>query len=71
MFSENESYLLEHSDLIKTEPFDDNLKLYIQEGNIWMKKKFGFNNHWTMQVYVKSFYEQFFIMNPDLIDRKL
>ena len=71
MFSEDESYLLESSDLIKTEPYDDNIKLYLEEGNAWMKKKFGFNNHWAMQFYVKSFYDQFFKMNPSLIHYKI
>ena len=40
---ENESYLLNHSQLIKkTEPYNKNLELYINEGNEWMHKKYGF-----------------------------
>ena len=38
MIEENESYLLNKSHLIKTDPYDKNLKLYIEEGLIWLKK---------------------------------
>ena len=41
--SENESYLLNQSDLIKTETYSENLKLYVEEGRKWMLKKYGFN----------------------------
>lgn len=62
--SENESYLLDQSDLIKTEKYEDNLKLYIEEGRKWMRTKYGFNSRWSMQQYVKSFYESFFKFYP-------
>ena len=39
---EDENYLLKKYDLIKTEPQDKNLKLYVQEGLDWMKSKYGF-----------------------------
>ena len=61
---ENERYLLEKSKLIKTEPYDQNLKLYINEGILWMKKKYGFKSKWDMQMYVKSLYDQFFKLHP-------
>jgi len=63
---ENESYLLEKSDLIKTEGFDENLKLYIEEGSKWIKSKYGFKSHWQMQQYTKYFYDQFFTLHPEL-----
>lgn len=62
---ENESYLLNRSDLIKTEPYEENLKLYINEGLEWMRKKYGFKSHWSMQQYVKSFYDRFFEFHPE------
>jgi hypothetical protein len=68
---ENESYLLEKADLIKTEPYEANLKLYVEEGSHWMRKKYGFNSHWSMQQYVKGFYDQFFQFHPELIAYKL
>ncbi len=39
--NENTSYLKEKSNLIKTESHDKNLKLYISEGQKWMKVKNG------------------------------
>lgn len=63
---ENESHLLNHAQLIKTESYDENLKLYIEEGLSWVKKKYGFNNRWTMQQYVRQFYESFFEYHPEL-----
>jgi len=61
---ENEEYLLNHDDLIKTDSYSKNLELYYKEGLRWMKKKYGFNNKWLLQNYVKLFYDDFFINYP-------
>ena len=68
---ENESHLLTKSDLIKTETFDENEKLYVEEGARWMKKKYGFNSHWAMQQYAKNFYDSFFELHPEFNEFKL
>jgi len=62
---ENESYLLNQADLIKTEGYEENLRLYLEEGRGWMRSKYGFNSHWSMQQYVKSFYDRFFDFHPE------
>lgn len=62
---ENESYLIDNADQIKTENYEENLKLYISEGRQWMRKKYGFNSHWSMQQYVKAFYDKFFEFHPE------
>ncbi|HLB41667.1 MAG TPA: hypothetical protein VJN02_02240 [Gammaproteobacteria bacterium] len=62
---ENESYLLNQADLIQTEVYEENLKLYIEEGKQWMRRKYGFNSRWSMQQYVKSFYDRFFEFHPE------
>lgn len=62
---ENESYLLTQADLIKTEKYEVNFKLYLEEGRSWMRNKYGFNSHWSMQQYVKSFYDRFFEFHPE------
>lgn len=62
---ENESYLLDKSDLIKTESYQENLALYLIEGEKWMRKKYGFNSKWSMNQYVKSTYENFFEFHPE------
>jgi len=61
----DESHLLTKADLIKTEPFEENLRLYIQEGKEWMRRKYGFNSRWSMQMYVKLFYDKFFQFHPE------
>jgi len=66
MARENESHLLSKSDLIKTEGYEENLKLYVLEGRRWMRNKYGFNSRWSMQQYVKCFYDSFFEFHPEL-----
>jgi hypothetical protein len=62
---ENEAYLLNRADLIKTEGYHENLKLYVEEGRRWMRRKYGFNSRWSMQQYVKGFYDLFFDFHPE------
>lgn len=69
--SENESHLLDKADLIKTEGYEKNLQLYVEEGREWMRKKYGFNSHWSMQQYVKNFYDRFFEFHPEYISYKV
>jgi hypothetical protein len=68
---ENESHLLDHADQIKTQGYEENLQLYIAEGRHWMRKKYGFNSHWSMQQYVKSFYDKFFEFHPEYSQYKV
>ena len=62
---ENESYLINQADLIKTEDYQENLRLYVSEGKDWLRDKYGFNSRWSMQQYVKSFYDKFFEFHPE------
>ena len=62
---EDESHLLDKSDLINTENYEENLKLYVEEGQYWMRKKYGFNSRWSMQKYVKYLYDSFFEFHPE------
>ena len=68
---ENETYLLNRADLIKTDNYDTNLRLYVEEGKRWMRRKYGFNSRWTMQLYTKFFYDNFFEINPEYIQFKI
>ena len=71
LVEENESYLLNQSDLIKTENYEENLELYLREGQRWMRNKYGFNSHWSMQQYVKNFYDKFFEFHPEYEQYKI
>ena len=68
---ENESHLLNKSELIKTESFEENLRLYVEEGREWMRNKYGFNSRWSMQMYVKFFYDSFFEFHPEYQEFKI
>jgi hypothetical protein len=63
--AENESYLLDRAAIIRTEEYQENLELYVREGREWMRRKYGFNSRWSMQQYVKSFYNTFFDYHPE------
>jgi len=62
---EDESYLLDRSQLIKTESYEENLKLYVDEGLQWIKRKYGFRSKWQMMQYSQLFYEKFFEYFPE------
>ena len=62
---EEETYLLNKNKLIKTESYSENLKLYVDEGLRWIKKKYGFNSRWQMMQYSKLFYDNFFEYFPE------
>ncbi len=68
---ENENYLLDYPDQIKTEVYEENLKLYVSEGRQWMKNKYGFTSHWSMLQFVKSFYDKFFEYHPEYKDYRI
>ena len=68
---ENETYLLNQADLIKTENYNVNLNLYVEEGRQWMRRKYGFNSRWSMQQYVKCFYDKFFEFHPEFGNFKI
>ena len=69
--SENESYLLHKSNKIKTESYQKNLELYIEEGKNWMLNKYGFRSKWSMNLYTKSFYDAFFEFHPEFLNYKI
>ena len=64
--SENETYLKKYYKEIKTESFEKNMIKYVSEGKKWMKKKYGFNSKWSMQMSAKLFYDKFFDYNPEM-----
>lgn len=65
LVEENESYLLEHAECIRTESYERNLALYVEEGRRWMKAKYGFTSRWQMQMYARFWYDRFFEYHPE------
>ena len=68
---EDESYLFDKSKFIKTESYEKNLQLYVDEGLKWAKKKYGFNSRWQMMQYSQLFYEKFFEYYPEEKSNKI
>jgi hypothetical protein len=68
---ENEEHLFTKSELIKTDPFEDNLKKYIEEGKKWLRRKYGFNSRWNMYQYSKFMYDNFFEFYPETENFKI
>ena len=62
---EDETYLHDKNKLIKTESYEKNLELYVDEGLKWVKKKYGFNSRWQMIQYSQLFYNKFFEYYPE------
>jgi len=62
---ENESYLKEQHRRINTESYQENLRLAVEEGELWMRRKYGFKSRWNMQLYSKGFYDLFFKLFPE------
>lgn len=65
VFTENDTLLRTKADLMKTDPYDENIRLTIAEGLTWLKCKYGFNDRWTFSLYAKFFYENFFTLYPE------
>ena len=63
--NQEESYLIDSSQLIKTDDYKTSLTSYVEEGRKWMLKKYGFRSRWSMQQYVKLFYDKFFYYYPE------
>ena len=68
---EDETLLKRYYKSIKTEEYKINQKLYFDEGNKWMRKKYGFSNKWDMIFYAKNVYDKFFDYHPNLNKYKL
>lgn len=62
---EDESWLRDSHDLMRTEPLEEHLELFYEEGRLWLKRKYGFANSWQLIETVKFFYERFLEMYPD------
>ena len=50
---------------MKTDPQRVNRPAMYEEGQRWMRRKYGFNSRWSMVTYAKAFYNEFFDHHPD------
>lgn len=68
---ENEDLLHKRFQVMKTDEFGVNRQKLVIEGKRWLRRKYGFNSRWTLQMYAKFFYERFFEYFPQLGTYKL
>lgn len=61
---ENEEILKTRSKTIKTDDYESNRQKLVSEGRQWLRRKYGFNSRWTMQMYAQFFYNRFFDYYP-------
>jgi len=61
---ENESLLKTRFQAMQTDEFEQNRAKVLAEGAKWLRRKYGFNYRWQMQMYAKCFYEKFFEFYP-------
>jgi hypothetical protein len=65
-FSENNEYLIGYHHLIGTEPYDENLKLLLSEGEKWLARKYGFTDRRNLENATRLLFEEFVLINPDV-----
>lgn len=68
---EDDSPLKTKADLMKTDPYDVNLRAMVEEGKHWIRAKYGFHSRWSFQSYSKFFYDQFFVHFPEYNEFKV
>lgn len=68
---EDESHLADKHKEINTESYSVNLKLAVEEGQTWMRRKYGFASRWNMQLYAKTFYDRFFDYFPEYSNHRV
>lgn len=63
-FIENTKYTISHFELMKTEPYEENINLMLSEGKIWLTEKFGYSDRRNLEQVVRLAYEEFLRSNP-------
>lgn len=65
-FNENQTHLLHNHHLIGTEPIAKNLELLIEEGEQWLRHKYGLEDRWSFEMLTRLAFEEFIRVNPEL-----
>jgi hypothetical protein len=63
---ENADLLKTQFERMRTDEYHVNRERVVAEGKRWLRRKYGFNSRWTMQMYAKFFYDKFFEFYPQL-----
>lgn len=71
LISENTELLRSKADVMRTDPYEMNLRMVVEEGREWMRRKYGFTTRVHMQIYATLFYDRFFTLYPELAPLRL
>lgn len=71
LMREDTNLLLRKSDLMQSDSYAVNRRLVFEEGQNWMRRKYGFTTRPLMHAYATMFYDRFFHLNPDLTRYRL
>lgn len=68
MINQNDDHLINNSQLIGTEPKDENLNLLVAEGIDWLRGKYGFEDRWALEWITRQAFESFLECNQQYKD---
>jgi hypothetical protein len=62
-FKENKAHTIRKFELIGTEPYSKNIELMLEEGKIWLQRKYGFDNRKSLELISRLLFEEFLTVN--------
>jgi hypothetical protein len=68
-FRENESYLQTKHQLIGTEPLEDNARLLLDEGRVWLARKYGLSDGRSFELIARLLFEEYLRVHPEEHDK--
>lgn len=71
LFKEEANLKDRYSYIMRTDGTAVNQDKMFKEGLSWLRRKYGFQSHWNMLQYVKSFYDIFLENNPEYLRFKV
>lgn len=63
-FRENTKYTISHFELMRTEPYEENIRLMLEEGKLWLTRKYGYSDRRNLEQVVRLAFEEFVRSNP-------
>lgn len=71
LMREDTELLRRKADLMRSDAYAANRRLVFEEGQSWMRRKYGFTTRVHMQIYATMFYDRFFQLYPHLARYRL
>jgi hypothetical protein len=62
-FKENKNHTIQKFELIGTEAYSENIELMLNEGKVWLQKKYGFEDRKSLELISRLLFEEFLKVN--------